>query len=140
MGIFKLLKDKQIRRSLYMVLFLFAFMIVYELLTAPPNPETVIPAATTAQMVSAENPDAVVDLTDRIDDAKAILDQNIRYWDTSMTDTWIYRITFNPGTEDEMDVIFGDTWFQLGEYTCVVKDGTSYSEILQWAEDLYNGK
>lgn len=136
---FELLKDKHIRRSVYMILFMFAFMIVYELITAPPNPEQVIPAATSAHMVRAEAEDVVVDLTDRIDDAKALLDQNIRPWNAPVTDTWLYRITFNPGTEEEMDVIFGDTWLKLGEYTYVVKDGTAYSEVLDWAEALYNG-
>ncbi len=135
---FELLKDKRIRRSVYMILFMFAFMIVYEAMTAPPNPEVVIPKAAGAQMVSMEAPNLVVELD--VEKAKAILDQNIRPWTMPTNDNWIYRITFDPGSEKALDVVFGDVWLQLGEYTYVVQDGTAYSEILDWARQLYEGK
>ncbi|MBR2890283.1 MAG: hypothetical protein IKC09_08430 [Oscillospiraceae bacterium] len=133
-------KDKYFLRALIVPVFLFGFMFVYEFMTAPPNPETVIPQSQTAVMESAEPGSAVVDLADRMDTARGLVDLNIRPWSVSTGETWLYRITYNPGTEDELVVTFGDVWLKLGEYTYVVENGTEYAEILEWAKNLYLGE
>ena len=115
-------------------------MFVYEFMTAPPNPETVIPQSQTAVMESAEPGSVVADLGDRMDTARGLVDLNIRPWSVSAGETWLYRITYNTGTEDELVVTFGDVWLKLGEYTYVVENGTEYAEILEWAKNLYLGE
>ena len=54
---------------------------------------------------------------------------------------WIYRITFNPKeyskNTEEFVILFGEQCVSINGITYIADDGTSYSDILNWAVEKY---